>query len=272
MQVPLTMKLDATSLDNVKERAAKHFSSVKVGFLTLGAPKAEEIKFVKKELRYIPFWRVTGVYACRYVRKASYELGVSDDVEEVRIYGETQHLTGQRKRLSDLISEVGASAGVGYGPVQVSLAPLQGVMKRSLRKMLGSKNKEMGREVELTIDDVEELASFARPVSLCFNANLGGEDRKVYEALQGVPNFEPLGADAKQKAAAVLLTKAEVRDAFKAAAVRAPDVSPKRIVEQEARMTKLELIYLPFYDFVVEAKGQRKTIKLNILTGEDVQL
>lgn len=272
MQVPLTMKLDAKSLEDVKERVAKYFSSVKVGFLTIGAPKAEDIKIVKKELKYVPFWRVTGIYACRYVRKTSYELGVSDDVEEVRIYGKTQQLTGQRKRLSDLIGEVGASAGVGYGPVQMSLAPLQGLMKGSLRKVLGSKDKEMGREVGLTIDDAEELASFARPVSLCFNANLGGENRKVYEALQGVSNFESLGTDVKQKAAAILFTKAEVRDEFKKSAVRAPDVSPKRIIEQEARITKLELIYLPFYDFTVEAKDQRKIVKLNILTGEDVQL
>lgn len=272
MQVPLTMKLDAKSLEDVKNRVAKYFSSVKVGFLTIGAPKPEDVKIAKKELKYVPFWKVAGVYACRYARKASYELGVTDDVEEVRIYGKTQQLTGQRKRLTDLIGEVGASTGVGYGPVQVSLAPLQGLMRGGLRKALGSKDKEMTRQVELTIDDAEELASFARQVSLCFNANLGGENHKVHEALQGVSNFEPLNSDVKQKAAAALFSKAEVRNEFKKSAVRAPDISPKRIIEQEARITKLELIYLPFYDFTVEAKDQRKIVKLNILTGEDVQL
>ena len=54
--------------------------------------------------------------------------------------------------------------------------------------------------------------------------------------------------------------------------VKEPDVSPSRIVEHEMAINRLELIYVPFYDLTVEAKGQRKMIKLNVLTNEDYAL
>lgn len=272
LQVPLTMKLDQISMEAVKERIVKYFSTVKLGPLSVGAPKPEDVKITKKELKYVPFWRVYGTYACRYARRASYKLDISDDVEEVKIYGNSQQLSGQRRRLSDMISEVGASTGLGYGPIKVSLAPLQGAMKTGLQKVLGSKDKEFSRHAELTIPEVEELASYANHVRLCFNANLGGEDRKIFEALEKVPNFEAVSREVKEKAVGVLIDKAEVRNELKKAAVKEPDTSPSRIMEHEVSINKLDLVYVPFYDLIVEAKGQRKTIKLNALSGEDYEL
>lgn len=211
-------------------------------------------------------------YVCRYVRRGAYHLKIPEDVEEVKVYGKLQQVVGQRRRLSDLVAAVGASTGVGYGPVSVSLTSFEGAMKSGVQKALGSKDKDMGRQAELTISDAEELASFAQSVRLCFNANLGGEDKNMFHALEDVSNFDTLSKSAKQQSASVLYNKEDVIKETKKLAVKEPDISPSRIVEHELALNRLELVYVPFYDLTVEAKGQRKIIKLNALTNEDYAL
>ena len=119
-----------------------------MGPFSVGAPKPEDVKMIKKELKYIPFWRVQATYVCRYVRRGTYHLKIPEDVEEVKVYGKLQQVVGQRRRLSDLMAAVGASAGMGYGPISISLTSLEGVMKSGMQKALGSKDKEMGRQAE----------------------------------------------------------------------------------------------------------------------------
>ncbi|MGA2199226.1 MAG: hypothetical protein ABSG45_04745 [Nitrososphaerales archaeon] len=272
IEVPLTMEFDRRTTEAVKERVARYFSSVRMGRFSVGAPKPEDVKIVKKNLKYVPFWRVQATYACRYVRRGSYRLKIPRDVEEVKVYGKLQQVVGQRRRLSDLVAAVGTSSGVGYGPVRVSLTSLEGAMKSGVQNVLGSKDKDMGRLAELTISDAEELASFAQSVRLCFNANLGGEDKKMFHALENVSSFDPLSKSARRHCVSVLFDKEEVIKKTKKVAVRRPDISPSRIVEHELALNRLELVYVPFYDLTVEAKGQRKTIKLNALTNEDYKL
>jgi hypothetical protein len=269
IEVPLTMEFNRRTTEAVKERVARYFSSVRVGPFSVGAPKSEDVMIVKKDLKYVPFWRVQATYACRYVRRASYHLKIPKDVEEVKVYGKLQQVVGQRRRLSDLVAAVGTSSGVGYGPVRVSLTSLEGAMKSGVQNVLGSKDKDMGRIAELTISDAEELASFAQSVRLCFNANLGTEDKKMFHALENVSSFDPLSKNAKRRCVSVLLNREEVIRKAKNVAVKRPDISPSRIVEHELALNRLELVYVPFYDLNVEAKGQRKIIKLNALTNED---
>jgi hypothetical protein len=272
VEVPLTVELDRRTTEAVKERVTKYFSSVRLGPFSLGAPSAEDIKIVKKDLKYVPFWRVQATYVCRYVRRGSYHLKIPEDVEEVKVYGKLQQVVGQRRRLSDLVAAVGASTALGYGPVKVSLASLENAMKSGVEKMLGSRDKDMGRQAELTISDAEEVASFAQSVRLCFNANLGGEDQKMFHALESVSNLESLSRSAKQQGVSVLYGREEVIKETKKVAVKEPDVSPSRILEHELAINRLELIYVPFYDLTIDAKGQRKIIKLNALTNEDYAL
>lgn len=94
----------------------------------------------------------------------------------------------------------------------------------------------------------------------------------MFEAFEKVSNFETVSRDVKEKSVDVLTSKDEVRNELKNAAVREPDVSPSRIMEHEVGINRLELIYVPFYDLIAEAKGQRKTIKLNAFTEEDYAL
>jgi hypothetical protein len=272
IEVPLTVEFDRRTTEAVKERVARYFSSVRMGRFSVGAPKPEDVEIVKTNLKYVPFWRVQATYACRYVRRGSYRLKIPRDVEEVKVYGKLQQVVGQRRRLSDLVAAVGTSSGVGYGPVRVSLTALEGAMKSGVQNVLGSKDREMGRQAELTISDAEELASFAQSVRLCFNANLGTEDKKMFHALENVSSFDPLSKSARRHCVSVLYDKEEVIKKTKKVAVRRPDISPSRIVEHELALNRLELVYVPFYDVNVEAKGQRKTIKLNALTKEYYKL
>ncbi|MCL4436649.1 MAG: hypothetical protein M1503_09260 [Thaumarchaeota archaeon] len=269
LQAPLNLEINEKNIDTVKERVVKHFSAIKVGFLTMGAPRPEDVKIMRKDLRYIPYWRIYGTYAFRYVRKTQYNVNVQEDVEEVKIHGKVQQIRGQRKRLSDIISEVGASGGLGFGPAKIPLAPLQGVMKAGLQKALGSRDMEFGRKAELTIAEAEELAADANHLRTCFNASIGGQDKKMFEAIEKVSAFNPVSKDVAKKSAAITFTKEHVIGEVKKTLIQDPDISPCRLIEREVSTNKLELIYVPYYEIVAEAKGQQKTIKINALTGED---
>ncbi len=94
----------------------------------------------------------------------------------------------------------------------------------------------------------------------------------MFQALEGVSSFDSLSKSAKQKGDSVLHDRDEVIKEAKRAVVKEPDVSPSKIIEQEMAINSLELIYVPFYDLTIEAKGQRKVIQLNALTGEDYAL
>jgi hypothetical protein len=141
-------------------------------------------------------------------------------------------------------------------------------MKGGLQKVLGDNDRELGRKVSLTIES-EELASYAVRASLCENDNIGGEEKRTFEALEKAQDLESLSKDVKSQSADVLVSRDYIREEFKKMAVKKPDIAPRSIIEHEVRIDRLELVYVPIYDFTVEAKGQRKRIRFNPLTDED---
>jgi hypothetical protein len=58
LQAPVTFEINERNIDTVKESIAKHFSTLKVGFLKVGTPKPEDEKIRKKE-SHSTFWTTT---------------------------------------------------------------------------------------------------------------------------------------------------------------------------------------------------------------------
>ena len=276
LQVPVTTSLDRKSLEEIKFKVSKYFSSLKVGFIKLGEPNPEEIQVFKKELFYIPFWVCYGSYACRYVRKSAYTVTISSDVEEVRINGESQQVAIERRRISDVVAEVASSSAIPSGIGPVPLAPFQGSIRSGMQKgfstgmksILRGRDKEVARKSQLMIG-AEEIASYAIKAELCFNSHLGSQDKKTLRALREVNRFEAPNEESMRNALPIHFTKNDALSGLKKEIMKLPEMRPRRILEQVALTSKFELVYVPYYRFEVESKGRTKLIEFNILTGED---
>ncbi len=277
LKVPHSSILDRKSIEELRFRLARYFSFVKVGFIKVGEPEASDVEISETELFYIPVWRVVGSYACRYVRKATYTTTLSSDVEEVRINGEAQQIATDRKKVSDVVSDIASSSAIPSGLGPIPLTPFQGAIRSGMQRglssgmkvMLRSKDKEVSHKVQLTIA-AEEIASYALKAELCYNAHLGVEDKKMLKGLQNVARFvSGDDEDTKKKSLGIRFTKEDVISELKKSLIKAPEVKPRRILEQVIVASRFELIYVPCYRFVARSRGHEKVIELNTVTGED---
>ena len=278
LQIPFNSFLDRKSLEEIRFRVAKYFSRVRLGFLKVGEPGPDQIEVYEKDLFYIPFWRAVGSYACRYLRRALYSASVAGDVEEVMINGEAQPITTERRKISDVVSEIASSSAIPVGLGPIPLTPFQGSIRAGIQKgfssgirvALRSKDKEVSHRISLTIE-AEEIASYALKSEICFNAHLGREDQKTLRALRGVTHFDEATPEVTGKGLPIHFTKEDLLSHLKGSIVKQPEIRPRRIIEQVALASKIELIYVPCYRFIAGSKGggEQRVIEFNALTHDD---
>lgn len=256
--------------DRLKKEAARFFAPAgRLGAL-LGAVKPEEIKVAKKTTVYRPYWRILAGYACRYLRAHSHEISVEDDVEEVTIYGKSQSLAGERLRLSDLLAKVGAGTSLGYGPVKLSLGPLEHALKGKISSVLGSRDKELERKVQLTVSDIIEQAAYSYNGNFLFDATQGIESKQVFDALEGRDMLVVTESSLKRQGMVLepSYTREEAIEEIRKRLSHEPDETPRRILEQEFRVEELSLIYIPSFDFTFQYDKRMMPVRLDGMTGE----
>jgi hypothetical protein len=260
--------------DNIKKSSTRYFAPAgRIGAF-FGAVKPEDIEIAKSSILFRPYWRVTGGYACRYRRRHSHKLSLENDVESVTIYGKDQSVTAERTRLSDLLAKVGADTGLGYGPVRISLSPLEGVLKGGLSSILGAKDIEVGKKVELEIKDIIETAAFAYTGAFLFDATSSLECEEIFDSLNG-KDLRPAHEPELRKQGQVLeptFSKEEAIEIVKDKIYREPEETPRKIIEHEFRISETSLIYIPFYELFLRCKGKTKQVRLNGITGKITEL
>lgn len=151
-----------------------------------------------------------------------------------------------------------------------SLGPLQNVLKGKLSSVLGSKDAELEKKVELNVSDVLEIATYTYSGKFLFDGNLGVESKEIFDSLKG-RDLHPISEVSLKKKGHVLeatYAKEEVMEEVRKRLCKEPEETPRRILEQEFYVSELSLIYLPFYDFTLEHKDKMRTIRLNGMTGE----
>jgi hypothetical protein len=255
------------SKKNLPEKAlselGSHFASGKLGGFAYGKPRPEDIQVEAVERVYLPYWMARGVYARRYVRRGTYKIKVGGDVERVRINGQAQSLVQTRRTLGDLIVDAVGGSTIGVGPLSVGLEGARGLIKAGVGKALGSHDKEVSRESEITILDAEEIAAEALSKTLCFDANTGRPDPAMLDAIDKAHSFEGAPRRIESSSLPVVLSREQVVGELKRALVVPPSVSPARILEQLLTIPRLQLVYTPHFDISAQAKGQKRVIRYN---------
>ncbi len=256
--------------DNIKESSRRFFAPAgRIGTF-FGAVNPKDIETSDSRLIFRPYWCVTGGYACRYLRRHSHKLSLENDVESVTIYGRAQSVTAESTRLSDLLAKVGADAGVGYGPVRISLDPLEGALKGGISSILGAKDLELGKRVELDIKDIIETAAFAYTGAFLFDAISSAESKELFDSLKG-KDLQPAHEPQLKIQGQILepaFSKEQAIEEVKRMLHKEPEETPRKIIEHEFRINDLSLIYIPFYELCLKCKGKTKQVRLNGVTGK----
>jgi hypothetical protein len=256
--------------DNIKESSRRYFTAAgRIGTF-FGAVNPKDIEISDSQLIFRPYWRITGGYACRYLRRHSHKLSLESDVESVTIYGRAQSITTESTRLSDLLAKVGADTGLGYGPVRVSLGPLEGALKGGISSILGAKDLELGKKVEVDIKDIIETAAFACTGAFLFDAISSAESKEMFDSLRG-KDLQPAHEPQLKRQGQILepaFSKEQAIEEVKRILHKEPEETPRRIIEHEFRISDLSLIYIPFYELCLKCKGKTKQVRLNGITGK----
>jgi hypothetical protein len=248
------------------------FSSIGRFTAKLGAVEPTEIKLIKYSLTFRPFWRAKGAYACRYKRIHVHKLEIEDDVEAVTIYGNDQYVVSEKKRLSDLLAGIGADVGINYGPLKVSLGPLEGSLRSGISSVLGSKDREIKRRVELEIKDIVEIAAFSYAGAFLFDPNLNLENQDLYNLLS-TRDLNPIQKNKlKQEFLQPAFSRSQVIEQVKEKLYKKPEEQPHQILEQVFKISEVSLIYIPFYDIELKYRDKGKKVRLNGISGKTIPL
>ena len=233
----------------------------------LGAVTPEEIKIKDSDLVFRPYWRVKGAYACRYKRRHNHRLELEDDVEAVSIYGKDQYIVQEKTKLSDLLGRIASDTGIDYGGLKVSLSVLEGQFTSTFASVLGSKDKEIKRKVELEISEIIETAAYSFTGSFLFDPCLQVDNKDMFEALNH-NDFQPAQMSALKRRGTVTETTFDLDRVIaevKAKLCQKPQETPHEIIEQIFSISEASLIYVPFYDLTLNYRGKAKKVRLNAL-------
>jgi len=243
MVTPMALS-DALQLGESRKRSL--FGLPLIRFLRI---RLEQVKMVgAPKIQFVPFWVVQGYHECFFFRGSSYRINVGDDVLAVEVEGRVRNLVSEEKPFRFLPEGLRRTAG-------------------KLGSFITPKPKYFA------VNDSTELAYQYSEGTIYVDA-YGREDVKLQGFMkEDLPMQEisdpehfmtsEIGTQLVQS----IETKEGVVRKLHEKIVKAPRAFIK-ILSNRFEVTKLSLIYVPFYIFRYRHKGRVKEIRLNGFTGE----
>lgn len=258
------------SLEAAVNRVEKDKTNlVKKGFLDRVKP--EEVKVIKKEIEFKPFWKIVCASDCKFLRRNNYVIdNIDSDVEAVCIDGKEKEVSKKHLKLSDVVSKVSLTGGV-YGLNAV--LDVEGGVKTAVSKVLGNKDFSISKKTKLNVDGVIERVRKCTVANLLFDANKSIEDKNVFDKLVKTYSVKTNIGNLKKKGdvLGIQMEKSRVIAEAKKKVVKEPEESPRRILEHVFSVDELKLIYVPFYSFVLKRGGVETSVVFNSITEEIVK-
>lgn len=252
------------------EDAIKKVEKDKTGIVKkniLDRPKLEEVKIIKKEIAFKPFWKIVCASDCSFLRKGNYEISVDSDVEAVCIDGKEKEVSKKHLKLSDIISKVSLT-GNFYGINAV--LDIEGGVKAFASKALGDKDVSFSKKTKLNVDGVIERVRRCAVANLVFDANKSMEDKNISNKLFKTNSTKTTLGNLKKEGSVsdAHMEKDKVISEAKKKIVKEPEDSPRRILEHIFQVDELKLIYVPFYSFVLKRGKDETKVVFNSITEE----
>lgn len=258
------------SLDVAANRVEKDKTSFVTKKGIFDRSKPEEIKIIKKDIMFKPFWKIVCASDCKFLRRGKYEINVDSDVEAVCIDGKEKEVSKKHLKVSDVISKVSLTGGI-YGLNAV--LDLESGVKTLASKVLGDKDISLSKKTKLNIDGVIERVRRCTVANLVFDANKSIEDKNIFNKLVKTESIKTTlkNLEKKGKVLDVQLEKNKIINEAKKKVVKEPEDNPSRILEHIFSVDELKLIYVPFYSFVLKRGGVETQVVFNSITEEVIK-
>jgi len=243
MVTPMALS-DALELGESRKRSL--FGLPLIRFLRI---RLVEVKMVgTPKVQFVPFWVAQGYHECFFFRGSSYRINVGDDVLAVEVEGRVRNLISEEKPFRFLPEGLRRTAG-------------------KLGSLLTPKPKYFA------VNDATELAYQYSEGTIYVDA-YGREDVKLQEFMKSELPMREI-SDPEQlvmseigtQLVQPIETKEGVVRKLHEKTVKAPRTFIK-ILSNRFEVTKLSLIYVPFYVFRYRHKGRVKELRINGFTGE----
>jgi len=230
---------DAVQLGESRKRSL--FSLPLIRLLKI---RLEEVKMIgAPKVQFVPFWVAQGYHECFFFRGNSYRINVGEEVLAV---------------VRDLISDEKPFQFLPEGQRRTS---------GKIGSLLPPKMKYF------TVNDATELA-YQYSEGTIYVDTYGHEDVKLQEFMELGPPMREISDPAQLMTSEIgmqLIQSIEVKEGvvrkLHERIVKAPRTFIK-ILSNRFEVTKLSLIYVPFYIFRYRHKGDVKELRMNGFTGE----
>jgi len=211
--------------------------------------RLEDVRMVgAPKLQFVPFWVVQGYHECFFFRGNSYRISVGEDVVAVEVDGRVRNLISEEKPFKFLPEGLRKTAG-------------------KLGSLLALKPKYF------TVNDVTELAYQYSEGTIYVDA-YGHEDVRLQEFMKSELPIREISDPEQLMTSEIgtqlvqpIETKEGIVRKLHEKIVKAPRTFIK-MLSNRFEVTKLSLIYIPFYIFRYRHKGRVKELRINGFTGE----
>jgi len=245
------------SLTEAEKKAKDKISGVMGRLLSLGRGK-KEIKVIKHELAYRPYWVMKGEYFCEYLKIKTYVIPVHDEVEEVfgKELNKPMRIVKSKAGLQDVLNGISVSAG---GP-SITLG--------TVASLFSAVKGKVSKSFELNVIERRERRN--GDDGFCIDAH---EDKKEGDALEIVKESKHKSKEItseKQMKGQVLashVTKSDAVKEFKSQLMKHPDEA-ERILKEFFNVDSIELVYIPEYHFDLESEEEKRRIIVNGISGD----
>jgi len=247
----------------------------KVGVMIKGFFKGEKDEGKDVKVSFVNelnknFWLISGVYGCRFWRKANeikYTVPVEKNIERIWVNENDENevpFSKENVKLSEFMGKIGSSISIS----NIKFEGLESLLTNASQKMLdtlGIQDLNLTKDGKARLPNVIEQVLNINKALLCFDDenenNVEGNLKKDI-----VTTFKE-ATNKKKQTIKSKLKKEKIIQHLHKEIVREPSERPRKILEQKLTINELNSLVIPFYHLKVEGHGKIKHLFVNSITG-----
>ncbi|RLF18251.1 MAG: hypothetical protein DRJ68_06950 [Thermoprotei archaeon] len=263
----------ATALQTCEAQKTKMFGAL------FKKPSPQEVVVTSARLEVRPYWVVSGYYFCAFLRDAEYMVYVNPDVLAV-------YLEGKVRQIAQPQPQVAAAPAPAPQPQQQEKGKLGFLKKLTPISRQPQPQPQQVQQGFFQLKDAIELARVYNEAYIYMNGITGVEDimfaqtyAEHYGAVRTANDLEEIRKAYWERASGIhvigpdppAVSKEKVVEDLKVKVFSQP-ATYKKVVENVFDITRLSLVYMPFYHFELQYRDRIGTMIINGVSGKSLNV
>lgn len=231
-------------------------------------PAPHEVQVTSARLEARPYWLVAGFYFCSFLRESEYTVQVNPDVLAVYLEGKVRSVQQPQPKQQPSPQPEKEKSRLGF----LKRIPIPTTAKPSTQQQYNF--FQLKGAIELAII-YNEGYSYINGVTGIEDAIFAQTYSEFYGSIRKAESLDEIKRVYQEKATGVYvigpdpptINKDKVVENLRAKVLAQPSIY-KKIVENVFEITRLELIYMPFYYFEVMYKDKMASMIVNGVSGK----